>query len=531
MTQGPPAALYLYGYNVDRRSLPVTAVKDHTTLVKFKGPQDYSLSVPVSISLGCHVDGAVLPKPACGPVNSALGYTSRVGRKFWPHNKVTREAFYRFVHKVKYLFPQIDSLEEFDIDDWLLNSGYNMKRQEVLRKCAQEMQPYGFRLPKRYTMCRGFVKDEHLLCRKPARTINSRSDYFKAVVGPVFHKIDKKIFSLPAFVKHVPVNDRPKYIMDMLGANGPYYATDYTAFESLFDPELIAKCELVIYEHILYNCPLKREFIALLRRSMCGYNKSVFRFFIGRVLGRRMSGEMCTSSGNGLTNFLLTHFAAWYSGASVRCVVEGDDGLFVVDRGHVDVNTFKDLGMEIKLCRHSSINRAAFCGMVFDENDLVNIPDIQKVICKTSWSPKRYILSNKFTRLALLKARAMSLLAQYAGCPVIQPFALMILRNTRNICVDRVINKMGYWDRTIIRQYTRFDNMIRPIGKGSRLLVEESFDVSVVDQLRIEKYFASCPIQPIPISYLPHVPMEWMTVYNLYTSWQPERLFDLRPGV
>jgi ferritin-like protein len=474
-----------------------------------------------------------MPKSAVLVESAVTGFESRVGKEFMKASKAVRKEFFQFVKtEIPKLWDPLPCDTEFSVEDWLANSKYNSKLCARFRKLHQEFECYQYNLPRKYSRCKGFIKDECYPEKKIPRTINSRHDVFKSIVGPVFNKLDKAIFKKKCFVKHIKVNDRPDYIIKRCGLNGPFIATDYSSFESSFDPKFLLGCEMVVYEYLLSRCPDCERIMRLLRQALCGYNVSYFKWFRGRVYGRRMSGEMCTSSGNGLTNMLLMRFIAFRLGSQIRGVVEGDDGLFSVRRGPIPgTKHFADLGFDVKLVIHNELNTASFCGLIFDLNDKCNIVDPVKVVTKTPWMLRRYVTSKRSIILSLLRCKAYSLLAQNAGCPIIQSYALYLLRNTRNVDHRKMMMKLGWWERQIMSEVTNVSKMTREVGLNTRYLMERIYSISVEHQCEIEHYFdvTQC-ICPVPQDlFCPLVPLVNESVFYEYTWYGLVGQPDNRP--
>ncbi len=85
----------------------------------------------------------------------------------------------------------------------------------------------------------------------------------------------------------------------------------------------------------------------------------------------RCSGEMNTSLGNTISNYLSIQVAARYLGCSVKCVVEGDDALIEVpqDLSKADYQRCMErMGFNIKIDEYTSPSEAGFCHLHWDDN-------------------------------------------------------------------------------------------------------------------------------------------------------------------
>jgi len=133
------------------------------------------------------------------------------------------------------------------------------------------------------------------------------------------------------------------------------------------------------------------------------------------------------------------------------------------------------------------INVASFCGQVFDVMSGVVIADPLKTILNFPWVNMKFAQQPLKTRLGLARCKALSLLYQHAGCPILQPYALMVLR----ICgsVDYVFDTTDRYKYAL--QLEAFNNgaVSKPITDSCRSLFAGYYNMSVFDQLDIERAF------------------------------------------
>lgn len=320
--------------------------------------------------------------------------------------------------------------------DWLDDTPYTESRKAQLEVANDEcLANGGIWSDPKYTAVKSFMKDETYTDYKYPRAINSRHDAFKCACAPFFKAIEKELFKLPFFIKKVPVRDRPAYILERLYAPGAkYIATDYTAFESLFTKELMMDCEFILYEYMTANLAEGRTWFAMIRKVLGGINRLAFKHFILELVATRMSGEMCTSLGNSFCNLMAALFILAECGTrNAVGVVEGDDGLFRVDKRVPTIQDFADLGLNIKIELHDDVATASFCGLIFDRDDLANVTDPREVLASFGWTSAKYLRASDRTHKMLLRAKALSLLYQYPGCPILQPLALWAMRHTDDI--------------------------------------------------------------------------------------------------
>jgi len=408
------------------------------------------------------------------------------------------------------------------VETWLGSTSYaKWRKDELVRKMEKCLI-----LEEHHMRCKSFMKDECYPEWKHARAINSRTDEFKCSVGPIFKLIEKAVFSLPWFIKKIPVAERPKYILDRLFCAGSkYIATDYTAFESLFTADLMNACEFELYDYMTSKLPQHHEFMRLVREVLAGKNICEFKFFTITVLATRMSGEMCTSLGNGWSNLMFMLFLTERRGGKAVGVVEGDDGLFRVDGPCPTAADFADLGLVIKLEVHDELETASFCGLIFDREDLVNITSPLDELVSFGWCQSRYANSSPKIKLMLLRCKALSLAHQYPGCPILSSLAQYGLRVTRRVrfymrgFMEKQGSHLSGWLREQYVSALADEAKIRvvPPPMRTRLLVERQFGVTVAQQLAIESQLDNLHVlEPLNLSM--EWPVPWVDNWKDYVS-------------
>ena len=254
----------------------------------------------------------------------------------------TLERFRIFVKK--FLVENVPKARNMGFEEWLASTSYNQQRKDQLREAYDQLR--GGRPTRRQAShIDTFVKSEFYPTWKHARMINSRSDPFKAWSGPKFKAIEEVVYELPEFIKHTPVPMRPGKIRALRRAGRRYFQTDFTAFESHFTPKVLDVCECELYRHCLSDCA-DADFLCSV---ISGENRMRTRTGVtANVRGRRMSGDMCTSLGNGFTNLMLARFIVHEKGGKLEGFVEGDDGLFCTDV-ELDSGDYAKLGFTIKI--------------------------------------------------------------------------------------------------------------------------------------------------------------------------------------
>lgn len=483
--------------------------------------------VQVGTGVEIMIDGQPIITPHPDPLDpdtTIAGVKHRFLRKPPTAETKLMAEFREFVRtRCRKEFVPIPTDADVSVERWLSHTDYPDWRRTELSVCWDSVGSI-FDPDKSYMYfkCSSFMKDETYLVYKHARAINSRSDAFKCAVGPIFKLIEEQVYQHEAFIKHVPVADRPAYIMRMLHREGAkYFATDYTAFESLFVRELMVACEFELYSYMTQHLPAGAEFMRLVTTVLGGKNLCVFKDFKVMVDATRMSGEMCTSLGNGFSNLMLMQFICKKKGCtSVRGVVEGDDGLFTMVGTPPTAEDFARLGLIIKAELHDTISTASFCGIVFDPQDQVNVADPRKIMANFAWIQRKYARARTCKVQALLRCKALSLAFQYPGCPIVAELAWYGIRATTkssrtNSDLLEIVSRKSDYDL-----FTR-EKMVAAIKCGNiphiappwntRLLVEKLYGIPLETQVSIEKYFSSLnTIQPLSHGSFPMLfPQIW----------------------
>jgi len=239
----------------------------------------------------------------------------------------------------------------------------------------------------------------------------------------------------------------------------------------------------------------------LVREFIAGENLCHCKNIRYKVTATRMSGEMCTSLGNGFSNLMFTLFMAEENGCTdIRIVVEGDDGLCSMEGKVPGIDDFKQLGLTLKMEEHEDINAASFCGLIYDELDMNNVTNPIPVLLDFGWCKAKYGTCKQSIKMGLLRCKALSMAYQYPGCPIIKNMAHAFLRLTQGCRIYE--GDMNEYERSEFKQMQ--DELeknglpIKVIGTNTRFLVERKFGISIIDQLLIEKYFDELEaIEPI----------------------------------
>jgi len=268
--------------------------------------------------------------------------------------------------------------------------------------------------------------------------------------------------------------------------------------EKHFKAQVMRDIEFVVYDYF-WACEsqFQRDFIF---KVLSGTNRINCRGGLrARVQATRMSGEMNTSLGNGLSNLLVFAYIVHKKGGEFDGLVEGDDGLFV-SSVKITTQDYANLGFDVKVKRVRDPLRASFCGIVCT-------PDLEIIV-----DPKRKFQTLPFShsylgcgyakRMQLLKAKALSLAYEAGQCPVVGALA----RYALSLCGEETT---PIYDNSY---HMAPGNFVIPEFQpkiGTRLLFQELNDIDVPTQLYLEKEILKGRLDSLALHFRAPDQMQW----------------------
>jgi len=438
----------------------------------------------MQVSLGPHIRGYAPPMADVKDGPTLLHGSLKRFCSVNPHaeDSIISQLVAFVTRVVKALFKPLGLFDVEERLDWIEKINHPEWRKAEYRKAHQSLLEKP--LCKADYANKSHGKRETYPEFKPARAINARSDRFKAYTGPYFSAIEKIVFSHPAFIKKIPVCERAQYMQDFFtGSDGPFYETDYSHFESHFTKRIQDALEQVLYDHMLFHFVEAREHI---RAALTGRNRCFFRWFSISIDAVRMSGDMCTSLGNGFSNLMLAMFIAERKGACIKGVVEGDDGLFVCDK-EITKEDFAAVGFEIKILRFDRLTSTTFCGMT-SSADLCLLTDPREVLLNFAWTHSLQMYGGQKVRLGLLRAKALSLLYEHPQCPILTALAVRFIQLTDGH--RPIFDRSWYYDQISIETEKYKNETFAKVARGITPLARESvasmYNIGVDTQIYIE---------------------------------------------
>lgn len=453
------------------------------------------------------------------------------------YDKKLRRRFRRFVAKwlEKNMTP-IEAGEEITFDEWIESTDYPEWRRKELREVYDRLMDENTyfanetdRLHKNADV-KIFAKEENYPEYKYHRSIWARVDEFKVISGPFFKMIEKQLFKLPYFIKKVPKAERPAYIKNLIEKTGMMYmCTDFTSFESLFTTDMQDDCEFQLYRYMSSKSDAMKRICRMLFAVLAGDNVCKNKYFHVSVDAKRMSGEMCTSLGNGFSNLMFILFALeehkiGHSGV----VVEGDDGLTGLEK-EIPQEFFVKMGLNVKMELKNNVSEASFCGIIYDDESLINITEPLKHLCFSTWVSKKYVYVSDAKYFGLIKSKMLSIAYEYPGCPILDKYArkMLELLDGYRVTFDNTDLYNLKTVQTYAKRYAYSDIPTRSTSLSTRELMERYYNISVSEQLAIEK-----SIEGMTLTYWDHsalmalIPTLWVEHYNRYSRKWTNQIMD-----
>jgi len=433
--------------------------------------------------------------------NLMCGYLKRIIPNTPTEDPVKINLIGDFV--TKWLNENLTPLPNFQFNDKLVDEymlklkHFNHTQKQRLLNAYAELKT-GFLSSKRglrrFYKIWSFVKREFYEEPKHLRFINSRSNHFKIRIGPYIKLIEHQVYKLKYMVKGQIITELPKNIMRI--NKYPYFLeTDYSSFEGSFSPTYTDNVECELWRYMLQNNPdtlnllmgvyytIDRYGVMRPRVEKCKNPK--YRF---DVVGTRMSGEMWTSLGNSFSNLMNMLFLCEINNINCDGFVEGDDGLFGMDKKILTKQSFADLGFNIKMKYVSELSNTSFCGNMFSTETLHSLVPLEQ-ICRVFIScSSGYLDVGMRLQSMLLRSKAMSLYIQGKFTPIASVLAFNILRILGPGPI--IIDPGESWWLWYIMDFSKNHNFDRiKIDFRDRLQYFKMTGISIQTQIFIENNF------------------------------------------
>lgn len=469
----PSRPRVLYGYRAEDWCVPRYPTPPQKPNSRFTlRPYDYRpVASVVARQIGpvCNSANYLSPDPH-DPLNVIGGLINRVLIQPPTHcflNYQLRHSFKAFVTNwIKVNLAVVG--QPLSFEDWLIGLNVPQIRKEQLRT-AYEMGE----LPDSWNKCKSFIKREFYEMFKPPRTINSRVDNYKACSGRWFQFVEKSlIFQVSSFVKGLTPNERALRAAELTCQYRYKYVSDFSRFESQMTREVMQSCELILYR--FFGVP--ERFL----RPLVGINKLKFNNVSASVVATRMSGDMCTSLGNGFTNLMVNSFVASLHNSRISGVVEGDDGLFCTDVMPTEAD-FSQWGFRMSVKTVNEVGMAGFCSSFWTNSGVCVVNPVRHLM-RLGWSFHCTARASVAVREELLKSKCRSLIDLAPGCPLLWRTAAWFSESG----YER--NPYDVWKHGTEAGQRIFKSSLDLIVPSSdqRQIVSDLFGITTRDQLRYE---------------------------------------------
>jgi len=515
------------------------------------------------------------------PVTVALGALVRLSREIEPAHPGIYQQFGEFVDRLlrrgnqNFHVEPLQADEFFTFEEWLAQTSYTLPEKEVLRADNVGIEFIHSRMKAHVARMRcdkakwkidhddewfdvfGFPKKEHHKEMKVARGINARNR-FRATYGPFIASLEKKLFANNrAFVKYKSAKDRPAYIRGLLERFGnKYFLGDYSSFEAMFTSEWMLLTSLKWIKYVSRNHPFHVAYVEVLEAVLAGWNRIRYKRFTAFVHAVRMSGEMDTSCANGLSNLLFLLFVYFLIELEEReetrmirgmvvganhytkdqaVVVEGDDSATTGAGRLPTSDDFAKLGFAVTSDVVDDPGAGGFCG-ILQALDGTAIKDPCWVLSKFIWlDAAKYGRSKVHWKMALYRAKALSLAHELPQCPITRPIADAVIRITRpqhNRVMKAARSIFDTWEFERFKQ-----NMVgglapyEPTTPG-RLFMESTFGISVHEQLQVERQVRlAVNLNELNVDKIigHHVPPLWRVVHCDLARCESTQSVDVFP--
>lgn len=464
------------------------------------------------VSLGTHVEGAVNFWPDTSNAEGALlGVMKRIATKMPEVDEALFDEFFEFskdfiLRNLSECVIPADA--DLSVETWLKGTNYPAYRIAELMAIYEELDV----LLERDFDVDSHIKYESYTVPKHFRGIYSRSDRFKVVFGPICAYIGKIMFHLKWFAKHLDSDSKSERLKECFASQFlKIFSNDFTSFEATFQ-SILMQIETFFLLFCVRTLSQYYETAKHLDKTKMSKNRLRFRWFVAWLQSKRYSGEMDTSLSNSLVNLLFVCFLLHKSGHPREFYekfcppqIEGDDclGGFLYP---LDENILVRLGAKAKIEYFDHYTEASFCGMVFSEETGHIIRDPISCILDFGYVNYQYLGCGAKLKAKLIRAKSLSLLYSYPGCPILRELANYGLRVTSSVSDKHALSAMlkgdfdsykrEIWSKLLS---SKFDNKLEiKVHDSSRSLMEKKFGVSVESQHQIEKYLKGLDcIQPI----------------------------------
>jgi len=446
------------------------------------------------------------PRPDGSHAQSVvLGAAHRFGCKMPDKDSHYEKVFFEFAKKFfASRFQPLPAGADVTRKTWLDNAPYSTERVRQLREAGAGASV----LEGKHRHCKSFIKAEGYDEYKYPRPINSYTDRAKYLIGGMCRAIDSVIFDDPAFVKHVPTNERPALLyrtfkdMEVLGS-------DYTSMESHHNG-VYAEFGAWWMKYMAQNLPNSVDFCRIIDDLVLGTNYSKFKFVTISVYRKLMSGAFWTSSANTVLNLTINSFMFAISKVGIdaplddmvrvansfKILVEGDDA--IMEKFDIDTGIIAKLGLLFKFERFDSFGPASFCGIKTDVTTMQNMTDPRRVYAELGIYDSWWKDASDRVLLEMLRCKGLSILAGFPACPLVTELGLYAVRVTAHIRDEDALRHLNSYKKERLGPIWSRTISSATISDVSRATFASYYGISIDQQLSFEAAIRSCNSLVLP---------------------------------
>jgi len=405
---------------------------------------------------------------------------------------------------------------------------YTGAKQRRYLKALDEFLSFG--ITSRDAKIKMFVKaerfDGHAKRNPDPRAIQFRDPKYCVALGAYLHPIEHHIYSFRWASAGVPESrnvakglnsvERAELFIHKAAAfvNPRFVCMDASRFDKHVSEELLR------IEHSVYlnsnNSVFFQKLLGWQLKNKCYSNLG----FVYEVRGRRMSGDMNTAAGNCLLMLIMMICCMRELGITKwDCLDDGDDIVVIVEKDSLEAlisgaaKEFLHYGMEMKVeLPTQHIHEVVFCQssiIEFRPERFKFVRDYRLVMSKALSGVRHWEDDNY--RVKVLKAIGTCELVLNLGVPVLQAYAVAILRNSGGAARVDLKYAPEYLSLRTNRELkllgiTASDIRPQPITSRARATFAEAFKLGEADQVILE---ARLDRWTFPVSGLLRYGHEW----------------------
>jgi hypothetical protein len=390
-------------------------------------------------------------------------------------------------------------------------------------------------ITKRDAIVSGFVKAEKAdaeakICPAP-RLIQCRNARFNIALGTYLRPMEHQLYRLKGksglliFGKCLNSRERANLIRAKMARfkNPVVVSIDLHRMDAHTSPEQLR------LEHGMYtHCNKEPELKRLLSQQIVnkGYTTNGVAY---KTLGRKMSGEYNTASGNNYNMYLMVKGSMKFLLVTdYEPLIDGDDTLIICDAS--DVYKLEGGGIEeafLLFGHEAKVERTVVemenviwcqCRPVEDDEGWRMIPNWRKQL-STLTSGTQYWHDPKI-QPGMYTAIGYSVLAQCYGMPIFQAYARKLLEAGGRLPRDWVNMDLQFWLNREMSQHSvaLTELRFREVSDRARLSFQKAWDIDVPMQLLIEEQISKWqPPLGDPVDEPESIGRGWQILANLKT--------------